>query len=531
AALRGRPVLIVGAGPAGLTAAIELIRRGVPVRCIDRAATPSGRSKALGIWPRTIELLRGMGGDDLLATRASPQAEMRYYSSGRVVASLRFRTSTQPLICPQPDVEEILRDGLAAVGGRIERGTELVRLEQDPDGVTAWLRRKGAAERERFAYVIGGDGASSTVRSQLGVGFEGSTHEMDFVVADVDLDGPLEHDVTHYFCSPNGILVSTGLPSGRSRVFTSAPAGMDRNRVELATVQRLVDERGPGGLILRDPEWLSVFSVHARHADRTRVGRVFLVGDAAHIHSPAGGQGLNTGVTDAHNLAWKLALVWHGHAHTALLDSYETERGQVARSVLRQADLQTRIWLLRAPWQVALRDSALRTVSALRLLHLGYLPWLAGLRTTYPTVQRSRRAMDGFVPGALVPAKPVRRPGSDLRAPLRSLLVGSGYTVLVVESAEPKAETRAVLTTMTSELSAVVAVRSLDRRTAILFDGARPAQLRRGRRSATVVLVRPDGHIDLRVAERDVAAVRVRLNELFGPLLQSQHTDSVKARS
>jgi hypothetical protein len=111
------------------------------------------------------------------------------------------------------------------------------------------------------------------------------------------------------------------------------------------------------------------------------------------------------------------------------------------------------------------------------------------------------------------------------------LLVGSGYTVLAVESAEPKAETRAVLTAMTSELSDVVAVRSLDRHTAILFDGARPAQLRRGRRSATVVLVRPDGHIDLRVTERDVATVRVRLNELFGPLLQSQHIDSVKAQS
>lgn len=521
------PVLIVGAGPAGLTAAIELTRRGVPVRCVDKAAGPSGLSKALGLWPRTIELLRRVGGDELLAARALPQTQMRYYSSGKVIADLRYGPATTPLICPQPDVEELLRDNLAAVGARVEWDTELLRLDQDADGVTVELRGPDGRTRQyKVDYVIGADGASSKVRGELGVGFEGSTYELGFVVADITMDSPLEHNMTHYFCSPKGILVTCGLPSGRCRVFTSAPPDLPRDQVDLAAVQRLVDERGPGGLTLSDPEWISVFNVHARHADRTRVGRVFLVGDAAHIHSPAGGQGLNTGVTDAHNLAWKLAMVCRSQAGDDLLDTYAAERGQVAKAVVRQADLQTKIWLLRRPYQVSLRDGLLRVASRLRLFDIGYVPWLAGLRTRYV---RPGRTIDGFKPGALAPAVPVQDAVTGSRLPLRSALDDLRYTLLVSGSAGPLA--RSVLDWASAHCGAVVDVRKLDRRTKTLSRGTGSAS---GARNSTIALVRPDGHIDMVVRERDCADLRTRLTELFAPLLAervAKHTLSTAVRT
>lgn len=493
------PVLVAGAGPAGLTAAIELVRRGLPVRCVEKAEGPSTLSKALGLWPRTLELIRRVGGEELLATRALPQSQMRYYSDGKVIANLRYRAATQPLICPQPDVEEILRANLAHVGGAPEWQTELLGFDQLPDRVRARLRYPDGTEREEeFAYLIGADGASSTIRGQLGIGFEGSTYELRFVVADVMIDTRLDHRMTHYFCSPRGILVTCGLPDGRWRVFTSAPPGLTQEEVDLAAVQSLVDERGPGGIALRDPDWISVFSVHARHADRTRVSRTFLIGDAAHIHSPAGGQGLNTGITDAHNLAWKLALVWHGRTGERLLDSYVSERGDVARSVVRQADVQTRIWLLRKGHHVALRDNALRLASGLRLFDLAYVPWLAGLRTKYKADPGAGRKAAGFVPGALVPL-PLRADLDDLR-----------YSLIV--SGRDGDAARELSQWCTDELGPVLDIRVIPRRGKDVF-----------------VLARPDGHVDW--IARDIPTMRARLTDLFRPMLRARQEERQKVKA
>ncbi|GGK77190.1 FAD-dependent monooxygenase [Streptomyces flaveus] len=497
------PVLVAGAGPAGLTAATELTRRGVPVRCVDKADGPSTLSKALGLWPRTVELIHRVGGHELLAARALPQSQMRYYSDGKVIANLRYKSATRPLICPQPDIEEVLRTNFASVGGAVRWGTELLGFEQLDDRVRARLRHQdGTEHEEEFAYVIGADGASSTVRGHLGIGFEGSTYELRFVVADVRIDTRFDHRMTHYFCSPRGILVACGLPDGRWRVFTSAPAGASQEDVDLAMVQSLVDERGPGGIRLRDPDWISVFNVHARHADTTRVGRVFLIGDAAHIHSPAGGQGLNTGVNDAHNLSWKLALVWHGYSAERLLETYASERGDVARAVVRQADVQTKLWLLRKSHQVVLRDNLLRVASGLRLFDLTYIPWLAGLRTKYRTEpaagkKTAGKKTAGFVPGALVPL-PLRTELDDLRHTL--ILTGP-----------PDESVRELTRWCADRLDAVLDIRTEARR-------GKPA----------LVLARPDGHVD-RIAG-DVPTMRARLTDLFRPLLGARQDEQEKVK-
>ncbi|MFJ5233120.1 FAD-dependent monooxygenase [Kitasatospora sp. NPDC088391] len=500
------PVLVVGAGPVGLTAATELLRRGVSVRCVDRAAAPSPLSKALLVWPRTLEILRRLGGGNHVAERAMPLRAFRYYSSGAPVGSLEFRPVDQPVIMPQPDVEAALLDAFGQAGGGVEWSTRLLALEQHRDRVTATLAGPdGEPYTADFAYLVGADGASSTVRELLGISFEGLTYPNTFVVADAEMEGDLAHDDSHYFCSPRGVLVTCGLPNGRFRVFTSAPPDLPRDGVTLEQVQQLVDERGPGGLTLRNPTWVSAFSVHARHAERTREGRVFLVGDAAHIHSPAGGQGLNTGVGDAYNLSWKLALAHRGLAGEQVLDSVQAERGQVAEAIVKQADLQTRAWMLPRPAQRAVRDALLRAASAVRLGDLWYVPWLAGFRTVYrdPAGGRPRRA-GGFTTGALVGDREVWDVRASRRSGLRQALGDLRHTLLVVADggALPAAALRAA-EAAAGRYGELLEVRVLDTAAAELRDGRpgrlRPAQARRRGRTPALVLVRPDQHVALAV--------------------------------
>ena len=510
------PVLIVGAGPVGLTAATELVRRGVPVRCVDRASAPSPLTKALVVWPRTMEVLRELGGSAMIAERGLPVESLLYFSDNRKIADVGFQANTKPVILPQPDVEELLGDAYRAVGGVVDRGVELLELADDGDGVTARLcLPEGGTQVERFSYVLGADGASSTVRTLLDIPFEGDTYPNTFVLADVRISGRLQHDASYYYCSPRGILVIVGLPGGRFRVFTSAPADLDRADIPLDLVQRLVDDRGPGGLTLHDPTWTSAFSVHTRHAGRVREGRMFLAGDAAHIHSPAGGQGLNTGVTDAHNLAWKLAMVWHGTARPILLDTYQPERQAVAKSVVRQADVQTKAWLLARRHQVVLRDAAVRVASALRVPDFAFTPWLAGLRNTYPVTGPAEytRARAGFTPGALAPDRPVWDSRAHRRVGLRSTLDTMRYTLLFVGASEtPSADVRSLLDW--AEQSDVVDVRTLaeDKR---LDEGYRTH--RGGRRAAVVVLIRPDGYVDGCAPVGAAGLVRDRCATLFTP--------------
>jgi 3-(3-hydroxy-phenyl)propionate hydroxylase len=517
------PVLVVGAGPTGLTAATELGRRGVAVRCVDRAPAPSPYSKALAVWPRTLEIFERLGGARLAGERGMPMESFRYYSSGRRIARIRFDDTTRPMVLPQPDVEELLAESLAKTGERIQWGTELVALERRTGGVVARLRGSGGEERsEEFSYVLGCDGANSSVRGLSGIGFEGETYPLMFVVADVRIDGNLAHDANHYFCSPQGIVVVAGLPAGHFRIFTSAPPGVSREDLTLDLVRRLVHERGPGGLTVHSPTWISGFSVHARHAATWRVDRVFLAGDAAHIHSPAGGQGLNTGVGDAYNLAWKLALVWHGHARTDLLDTYEPERSQVARAVVRQADVQTRAWLLQKKHHVALRDAAVRAISGLRLANLAYVPSLAGLRTVYPTGagDTAGRRTGGITTGALLPDRMVWDERRVRRIGLRQALGDGRFTLLV--SAAGSAPLPGVATTLLDWVRTtypdLVEVRFLDTRDTLRDTiDPRSTASRRFATGPVLALVRPDQHVALCRPARDASAIHDLLRMILRP--------------
>ncbi|MEV4945129.1 FAD-dependent monooxygenase [Streptomyces sp. NPDC053755] len=415
-------VLIVGGGPTGLLTACELLRRGVRVRIVDRAAEPATVPKALSLWPRVRDILTDLGVGEEVHRVSVPVHAFRYFSDRRPVASLTFTEDLAARQLPQPETERILTERLHALGGKVERGVRLLCLDDvdfsgriEPGGtVTAVLEHgDGAVERFAVPFVVGADGAGSAVRGQLGIGFEGNTYEMAFALIDTYVDGHLPPDEIAYYQTMNGTLVVVPQPGGVFRFLSVMPDGGTMSR---AAMQEIVDTRGPRGVTLTEPVWETVFRVHARRATDFRRGRVFLAGDAAHVHSPAGGQGMNNGLQDAHNLAWKLAAVLRGHSPAALLDTYATERAEATRRIVRDTDLHTRALTARTPRWANLRDTAFtlldRSGAAARL----FAPVLAGRRLAY-TAERSGQHPSGrscrwrgrlpgvAAPGAVLPRR------------------------------------------------------------------------------------------------------------------------------
>lgn len=363
-------VLIVGAGPVGLTLAAELARYGIGVRLIDRAPHATETSKALVVWSRTLELMDRMGctGAFLAAGLRARGASIR--SGEKILGSPRFEGIASAynfaLMIPQRDTERLLAAHLHSLGVAVERQVELIGFDAREDGVEARLRHAdGREERVRTPWLIGCDGAHSAVRHGLGVTFAGAAQGDDWLLADVRLDGPgaPPPDEIATYLHRDGPFVVFPIPGGRARIVATlgkTDAAHPRPDPTLADVQALIDRRAGGGSRASDPVWLTQFRINERKVAEYRRGRVFLAGDAAHIHSPAGGQGMNTGMQDAVNLAWKLALVERGEAGSHLLDSYSPERSAVGDLVLRNAGRLTDMATLSHPAAQAARNLALR---------------------------------------------------------------------------------------------------------------------------------------------------------------------------
>ncbi len=341
-------VLVVGAGPTGLTAASELTRHGVRVRIIEQNAGPSIHSKALVVQPRTLEVFHAMGMSEAVAAEAQPVFRMQAHMEGKDMPMIQFGDVDgpfpRPVMLRQSRTEHLLGAQLARQGVAIEWGTALTDFAASDDGVEVTL---SSGETLRVAYLIGCDGAHSRVRKQLGLPFEGSTYDNDFLQVDCKVRWDYPNDGGLGFFTEKGVLVCLPLGGGSFRfilIRRERPADAP-DEPALAEFQAAVDAEVPGKVELYDPEWLIRFRLHERMVPHYRVGRVFLAGDAAHIHTPAGGQGMNTGIQDAFNLAWKLGLVLHGRGGERLLDSYHTERHPIAADVLRFTDLVFRTGL------------------------------------------------------------------------------------------------------------------------------------------------------------------------------------------
>ncbi|MBF0890750.1 FAD-dependent oxidoreductase [Gluconobacter sp. LMG 1744] len=344
-------VLISGAGAAGLTLAIDLARRGISFRLIEQNTQPFSGSRGKGIQPRTMEIFEDLGIVDRVAAAGGPYPPLcQYRPDGTHKMSLLteadvFPTAAEPyaapLMLPQFATEAVMRERLAELGHHPHFGTRLTGFEQDAQGVTARIEQDGGEQVIRARFLVGTDGGRSFVRHALAIDFPGEALGVRAIVADVRLEG-LDRSVWHrfQFGSPETQVMICPL-AGTALFQIQAPVALD-GEVDLSPVgltALIKDRTGREDITVRSVSWSSVYTMSARLADRYRVGHVFLAGDAAHVHPPTGGQGLNTSVQDAYNLGWKLASVL-ARAPEALLDSYEAERRPVALNMLR---LSTRL--------------------------------------------------------------------------------------------------------------------------------------------------------------------------------------------
>jgi 2-polyprenyl-6-methoxyphenol hydroxylase-like FAD-dependent oxidoreductase len=367
------PVLIVGAGPTGLALALTLRRHGVSVRLIDRAPAPATVSKALAVWSGSLEALASLGVVDEFLAAGVQLKSVTVGDGSRTLAALEAGKGIdspypKPLLLPQSRTEAILGARAEELGVKLERGVELTGFVQDEQGVTATLRHAdGRDETVRARYVVGADGARSAVRQTLGIAFEGYTEPQTFILGDVQIEGGNLDRHSIYIWWHNGSTVALFPFEGNIwRIFAVRPEGEGDALPTIDELQLHMDRHGPPGTRLHDASWLSTFRTNERLAAQYRDGRVFLAGDAAHVHSPAGGQGMNTGIQDAVNLGWKLAYVLNGRGDAELLlDSYEAERRPVARNTIDGSAQRLHVAFAPNPMARVLRDIAVSVIGHL----------------------------------------------------------------------------------------------------------------------------------------------------------------------
>ncbi|KAI1815114.1 FAD binding domain-containing protein [Poronia punctata] len=341
-------VLIVGGGPTGMTMALELASQGVSFRIINKAKERSPYSRALVVQPRSLELFDRHGHvEQLLAETMTMRAVSMCVSAARVadinVADFHIPGTKFPtaMTVSQYETERWLEKGLAKRGVQVEMGVRAENITQDSDGVTVTLVSEDGGEEEeeiRAKYVVGADGAHSTVRhAATNLTFDGDAYPQEFILADTYMDTELPGPRA-YMCFGRGVLIVLPQKGDLVRLVVSRPGQDNTREPRLEDFQNFVNEIFPGSARLHDPVWVTRFRLHHRGVNSYRDGRLFVAGDAAHIHSPAGGQGMNTGIQDAVNLGWKLAAVLRNEKPESFLDSYHKERHPVGQYLLNSTD-------------------------------------------------------------------------------------------------------------------------------------------------------------------------------------------------
>lgn len=510
-------VLIVGAGPTGLTLACDLARRNVNHRIIERSTLYNTASRAKGIQPRSLEVV-----DDLEAIRyimdiGVVDLPVRYYTEdGRsvdkpsitVTASAQLGSSyPDPVWIAQFDVEKALRDRYVMLGGKIDLGVEAIGLVQDLEDVQVTVHTPQGEELIRARYVVGADGGKSNIRKLIHLPLVGKTHDQErWYLGDVQLEG-LDRDHIHIWTSPEGMLGVTPLPNSNiwQLQATIPPHIIEPEIPSLEVYQTMFERRAGAGYVqLTEASWLSIYRINVRMVESYRVGRVFLAGDAAHVHSPAGGQGMNTGIQDAYNLGWKLASVIRG-ANTALLDTYDEERRPVAQAVLEDSTNKMGTIIGTATEYAALSQS-LSTISD--DLTSGLLVSYRSSSLTSPSVQTSSTRS---LPGDRAPDAECLQ-GAGFNGSLFDLLRGIHWTLLAFVD---RTEHPSLQEFIVYELHVHCILPSHAEETESIIDTAGDAYRIYDITRETLILIRPDGYIALRISIEDSASILQYLNSIY----------------
>jgi 4,5-epoxidase len=390
-------ILIVGAGPTGLALACQCLQQGLRVRILDKKPGPSDTSKAVGLQYRVSEVLACMGLADRFLARGGSPTTVNMYVKRQPILRLKFEGFSdaagreafepRPIMIPQSETEQLLWEAVRERGGDVEWETEFLNFTPDAAKVTARIRRAdGREEQVACDYLVSCEGAHSVARKQAGLTFAGKTYPLVFFMADVALDWSADDNATHVWFHPDGSCAAMPFrETGRWRMFVEMTNQADRygGIVTLDTIRDLVAERtGDRETKISDPRWISEFRIHCRMVDHYRSGRVFVAGDAAHIHSPTGGQGIATGIQDAVNLAWKLGRVLKG-APDSLLDTYEEERLPKAKEVLNETNRITTVMFAPTWRKRILRDYIVLPILNLRWTQRKMFAKLAQLHVNY----------------------------------------------------------------------------------------------------------------------------------------------------
>ncbi|GHO50537.1 FAD-dependent monooxygenase [Ktedonospora formicarum] len=543
-------VLIVGAGPVGVTLACALMARGVQCRLIEQREEPYTIVRAHALQPRTMELFDRMGIIERVLRQGREVPPWYLYDGDRRIGEMAFaplKHEPYPAMwfIQQPTVERLLREHLQELGGTVEYRQQLVQLRQEEDGVIATVATPDTTTEVRAHYVVGCDGGRSTTRHLLGLPFEGKTLPGLMLIAEVDMDWDRSRDgAAHIWVHADGLFSATFIEEvGKWQLVVAAPKMSQEQETEpsLALFQHLFEQRtGEAHTRMSNPSWMSMFVLNQRLATHYRMERVFLAGDAAHIHSPAGGLGMNTGIQDAYNLAWKLALVLEGKATPSLLDTYEQERRPIGEALLRDTETNTGVLLGGNAALRLLRDRLVLPLMGLPLLQRKATQRGAQLDLTYRTSSLSR-SDDTTAQEPLFSSEHLRTqwdrlafrsaPQAGDRAPdiaylrtaeqhatsLFQQMRGTRWHLLLF-GGEVSERSKSTILTLLDEaqhvkmhlgsvgeeikplliLNSGLPIQGLDESIEILFDPEGEAHRRYGARGQALYLVRPDGYIGFR---------------------------------
>lgn len=523
-----RPVLVVGAGPVGLVLATELLAQGVPVQLVDHAAAqPQQHSRASVVWPRSLELLGRIGASEPLIERGNRLDSVQYYSDKRHLGAVEMsRLAGTPypfgVVVPQDTTEEVIRTRLAAYGGEIEFGT-LTGLDTAGERPVAEVRRAdGSTDRVEAEYVIGADGAHSAVRRFAGIELLGTGNDVLFAIGDGPVAGDLDQHALVYCYSRSGALGIAPFGGGTYRLAISVPDWRGEQGPPPELFQRFVDERSPRPGIVGELEWSTIFRARRRVAETMRAGRVFLAGDAAHVFSAAGAQGMNTGIQDAVNLAWKLAGVVRGAFEPGILDTYDTDRRLAAERIVLTTAKQTSWGLFKRRHELALRDATVRLAHRTGALQRFGAPLMAqhdvsyrpaeSLRDTLPGLTRRIRTGDRL---PVFAAHDAPQPNAE-RWPA---IDPARLTVMLWAGARQDAAWLAARASVTAAVPEGVPVRDVSG-----WPGFAPLLGTAPR----ALVVRPDGHVAA-IVEPEPTAVRTALRRAGSSFRPAAGTGTVRA--